>query len=315
MKCKRKAVDEFDLIQAYFVRKEKQSGVDTGIGDDGAVLQPESGRDLLVVVDTLVEGVHFPDNIDPFDIGYRAVVVNVSDIAAMGGRPRWMTLALTLPTAEAEWLRRFSEGLHAASDEYQLALVGGDTTHGKSLVVSVQITGDVVAGKAIKRSGAQVGDHIYVTGYVGDAAAGLELILAGTADPYLSARFLRPDARLQYGQALLDVASAAIDVSDGLLGDLGKLLAASGVGGELQLERLPMSEALCAVFSLDERRRFALSGGDDYELCFTSAASELPAGLGFPVTRIGTVTTDTQLNCLLDGELVPFKDSGYRHFQ
>lgn len=307
-------MDEFDLIQTYFVRAEKQSGVDTGIGDDGAILQPEPGRELVVVVDTLVEGIHFPNDIDPFDIGYRAVAVNVSDIAAMGGRPRWMTLALTMPVAEAQWLSRFAEGLHAAGDEYRLALVGGDTTFGKSLVVSVQVTGDVIAGRAIKRSGAQVGDHIYVSGYVGDAAAGLELILAGTPDNYLSARFLRPDARVEYGQGLSDFASAAIDVSDGLFGDLAKLLAASKVGGELYLERLPLSKALRAAFSLDEQRRFALSGGDDYELCFTSASNDVPEGRGFPVTRIGTVTADTQLTCLLDGELVPFKDSGYRHF-
>jgi thiamine-monophosphate kinase len=179
----------------------------------------------------------------------------------------------------------------------------------------VQITGDVPIGKALQRSGARVGDQIYVTGTVGDAAAGLELLAIGTPDRYLARRFLRPNARVAYGQALRDVASAAIDLSDGLFADLAKLLAASGVGGILELERLPFSADLCARFDVDACRQFALAGGDDYELCFTSSAEPLPAGNGFAVTRIGKVTPGKQLKCLLDGELVPFADSGYRHFQ
>ena len=186
---------------------------------------------------------------------------------------------------------------------------------GSSLVVSVQITGDVASGRAIKRSGAKVGDQIYVTGTVGDAAAGLELVTAGTPDPYLSARFLHPNARVDYGQSLIDVATAAIDLSDGLFADLSKLLAASGVGGNLQLDLLPLSKELRALFDTDAQRRFALSGGDDYELCFTTSSVNVPAGIGFAVTRIGTVTEGGQLACLLDGELVPFADDGYRHFR
>jgi thiamine-monophosphate kinase len=308
-------VDEFELIQTYFARAGEVAGVSIGIGDDGAVLQPAPGRELVTVIDTLVADVHFPDGTDAFDVAYRAVAVNLSDVAAMGGRPRWMTLALTLPSAEKEWLARFSEGLHAAATEFGVVLVGGDTTFGRSLVVSVQITGDVEAGKAIRRSGAKVGDTIYVTGTLGDAAAGLELLVAGTPDNYLSARFLRPNPRVDYGQSLLDIATAAIDLSDGLFGDLAKLLRASGVGGVLNLEHLPMSKELLALFDEDKRRRFALSGGDDYELCFTSASTDLPAGRGFPVTRIGTVTDGDALTCHLDGELVPFTDRGYRHFQ
>ena len=315
MKSKRKAVDEFELIQTYFVRKGEAAGVSTGIGDDGAVLQPEPGRELIAVIDTLVEGIHFPDGTDPFDIGFRAVAVNLSDIAAMGGRPRWMTLALTMPEADEQWVGRFAEGLHAAATEYQVALVGGDTTFGKSLVVSVQITGDVATGKAIKRSGANVGDHIFVTGTVGDAAAGLDLITTGMPDSFLSARFLRPNARVDYGQALLDVATAAIDVSDGLYADLAKLLEASGVGGTLETEELPFSPTLSALFDTGARLRFGLTGGDDYELCFTAASTEVPAGKGFRVTRIGTVTADEKLTCRLNGEIVPFANSGYRHFQ
>ena len=160
-------MDEFELIQRNFVRSGEVAGVSTGIGDDGAVLQPDAGKELIAVMDTLVEGIHFPDTTDPFDIGYRVVAVNLSDVAAMGGRPRWMTLALTLPLAEETWIARFAEGLHAAAEEFDVALVGGDTTTGKTLVVSVQIIADIDAGKAIKRSGAQAGDHIYVTGTVG----------------------------------------------------------------------------------------------------------------------------------------------------
>jgi thiamine-monophosphate kinase len=291
------------------------SGVTTGIGDDGAVLQPDSGRELISVIDTLVEGIHFPDGTDPFDIAYRAVAVNLSDIAAMGGRPRWMSLALSMPAVEESWIGRFAEGLHGAAAEHQVVLVGGDTTQGKSLVVSVQITGDIVSGTAIKRSGAQAGDQVYVTGTVGDAAAGLELLIAGDPQPFLSGRFLRPNARVAYGQALTGVATAAIDVSDGLFADLSKLLTASGVGAVLQLEKLPLSQELCTFFDPEAQRRFALSGGDDYELCFTAAAGSAPVLGEMRVTGIGSVTEDKSLVCHLDGQVVPYADSGYRHFQ
>ena len=314
-KYKHKAVDEFELIQKHFVRGGEVAGVSTGIGDDGAVLQPDPGKELIAVMDTLVAGIHFPDATDPFDIAYRVVAVNLSDVAAMGGRPRWMTLALTLPVAEETWVARFAEGLHAAADEFDLALVGGDTTTGKTLVVSVQIIADIDAGKAIKRSGAQPGDHIYVTGTVGDAAAGLALISSGQPHPYLSARFLRPNARIEFGQALVGAASAAIDVSDGLFADLSKMLTASSVGGVLDIDALPLSTELREAFDGEAQRRFALSGGDDYELCFTLGPdSPLPL-TDTRITRIGSVIAGDQLSCRLDGALVPYEDSGYLHFQ
>ncbi len=308
-------MDEFELIQKHFVRGGEVAGVSTGIGDDGAVLQPDPGKELIAVMDTLVEGIHFPDTTDPFDIGYRVVAVNLSDVAAMGGRPRWMTLALTLPLAEDTWIARFADGLHAAAEEFDVALVGGDTTTGKTLVVSVQIIADIDAGKAIKRSGAQPGDHIYVTGTVGDAAAGLELISSGEPQVYLSARFLRPNARVDFGRALVGAASAAIDVSDGLFADLGKMLAASNVGGILDIEALPLSLELRELFDVETQRRFALSGGDDYELCFTVAPDSALPVTDTRVTRIGTVVAGDQLTCRLNGELVPYEDSGYLHFQ
>lgn len=308
-------MDEFDLIQKYFVQQGEVPGVSTGIGDDGAVMQPEPGKEIIAVMDTLVEGVHFPDGTDPFDIAYRVVAVNLSDVAAMGGRPRWMTLALTLPKADEAWLARFATGLHAVAGDFDVALVGGDTTSGKTLVVTVQIIADVEDGLAVLRSGANPGDDIYVTGTVGDAAAGLELISVGEPHPHLSARFLRPNARVEYGQMLTGTASAAIDISDGLYADLSKLLSASGVGGVIDLETLPLSDDLRAEFDVETQRRLALSGGDDYEVCFTASPDiKLPVS-DTPVTRIGIVAAGNGLICRLDGTLVPYADSGYRHFE
>jgi thiamine-monophosphate kinase len=308
-------VDEFDLIQKYFVRQGEVPGVSTGIGDDGAVMQPEPGKEIIAVMDTLVEGVHFPDGTDPFDIAYRVVAVNLSDVAAMGGRPRWMTLALTLPKADEAWLARFATGLHAVAGDFDVALVGGDTTSGKTLVVTVQIIADIEDGLAVLRSGANAGDDIYVTGTVGDAAAGLELLSAGKPHPYLSARFLRPSARIHYGQMLTGMASAAIDISDGLYADLSKLLSASGVGGILDVESLPLSDEALGLFDEQTLRRLALTGGDDYELCFTAHPDNTLPDSKVRVTKIGTVTEGNELQCKVNGVLVPYADSGYRHFE
>lgn len=307
-------MDEFELIQKYFAGSSGP-GVVTGIGDDGAVLQPRSGRELVAVVDTLVADTHFPAGTDPYDIAFRAVAVNLSDVAAMAATPRWMTLALTLPEARAEWLERFAAGMRAAATPYKLVLVGGDTTSGETLVITVQIIADVPAGQAVTRAGARPGDQVYVSGHVGDAAGGLELIKAGSQEGHLAGRFLRPDARVVLGQALQGLATAAIDISDGLYADLGKLLAASGAGAVIELSDLPLSPALQQQFDADVCRRFALSGGDDYELCFTlPAASDVP-DCGTRVTRIGEVVAGTGIECRLQGSLVDYRDSGYLHFQ
>lgn len=307
-------MDEFELIRRYFDRASKDVGVSVGIGDDGAVLEPTPGREVVNVIDTMVEGVHFPRGMNPVDIGYRIVAINLSDIAAMGAVPRWMTLALSLPAAGEDWLEGFSEGLFTAATEFDVALVGGDTTSATELVVSVQVTGEIDEGKAIQRSGAVVGDTVYVTGTVGDAAAGLHGLLNGRPVKELVNRFARPSARVAWGQSLVGVASAAIDVSDGLFADLRKLTFASGVGAEVDIARLPISDALAENFTLERQRSFALGGGDDYELCFTSSARLPDPGI-MPVTAIGTITEATDLVCRLDGEIVPFDDSGYRHFQ
>jgi thiamine-monophosphate kinase len=224
-----------------------------------------------------------------------------------------MTLALTLPDVDEQWLESFAAGLFEAADEFDVVLVGGDTTAGPLAVVTVNISGDVRCGEALLRSGAQAGDTIYVTGTVGDAAAGLELLQRGESNDALVQRFLRPTARIEIGESLVGNASAAIDVSDGLAGDLRKLLAASGVGGELELDSLPISDALRSVGSAEQQFEWALCGGDDYELCFTAKENAIANIAG--ISRIGRVTQSGGLVCTLHGDVVEVNDSGYRHFQ
>jgi len=286
-------------------------GVVTGIGDDGAVFRPAPGRDQVQVIDTLVAGVHFPPSTGASDIGYRAVAVNLSDVAAMGAEPRCMTLAITLPPTDEEWLADFADGLFRAASEHDVALIGGDTTRGDQLVVTVHITADIEAGQALLRSGASVGDSIFVSGTVGDAAAGLALVERGQHDDFLVRRFLRPSARVALGRRLVGCATAAIDISDGLAGDLGKLLAASGVGGEIEVERLPLSAAMKTRFDEQERSGFAVTGGDDYELCFTARPAAVEAIDG--ITEIGRVTDGAGLICRNRGDIVEYDGGGYRH--
>ena len=305
-------MDEFELIRRYFTRDAYSPDVVVGVGDDGAVLKPEPGTHQVQVIDTMVEGVHFPSNMGAADIGYRVVAVNLSDIAAMGARPRWMTLALTLSDNDETWIDEFAAGLFDAASKYDVALVGGDTTSGDAVVATVHMTGVVEEGAALLRSGARVGDTVFVTGTIGDAAAGLALIECGKPDEFLQRRFLRPNARVAKGLELSGRASAAIDLSDGLVGDLRKLLDASGVGAEIDIESIPMSDALRDHFDAKEATHFALTGGDDYELCFTA---EPDAVIDIDdVTPIGIVTASTDLVCRLHGELVEVNDAGYRHF-
>ncbi len=305
-------MDEFELIRRYFDCQSNKPGVVVGIGDDGAVLAPDPLLQQVQVIDTLVEGVHFPPATNPADIAYRAVAVNLSDIAAMGARPRWMTLALTLSTAAERWVESFAAGLFEAASQHDVAVVGGDTTSGPVVTVTVAVTGEVESGAALLRSGAKVGDAIFVTGTVGDAAAGLALLQAGEPDAILAQRFLRPTPRIGMGRALVGRASAAIDLSDGLVGDLNKVLVASGVGGVIEIGQLPISDALRERFNTDDQQRFALSGGDDYELCFTADAKDVADIVG--ITRIGTVTETAGLVCRLQNDIVEVDDSGYRHF-
>jgi thiamine-monophosphate kinase len=306
-------MDEFDLIRRYFNRSGDMPGVAVGVGDDGAVLIPNSAKQQIQVIDTLVEDVHFPPDTQPADIAYRAVAVNLSDIAAMGAYPRWMTLALTLSDASEQWLASFSNGLFEAADQYQVALIGGDTTSGPIVTVTVTITGEVETGAALLRSGATKGDGIFVTGTLGDAAAGLDLLRRGEPDEFLVQRFLRPTPRITTGRALVGKAHSAIDISDGLAGDLKKLLTASGVGGEIDIDKLPLSGSLLERCTPDEQQQLALCGGDDYELCFTArreAVQDIPG-----ITEIGSVHESAGLICRRNGDIVEVDDSGYRHFQ
>lgn len=319
-------MDEFELIRRYFVRPGLARGVLVGIGDDGAVLSPTPGKALVSVVDTLVESVHWPPGLAASDVGFRAVAVNVSDVAAMGGRPRWMTLALTLPAADDRWLAPFADGLFEAAERYGVALVGGDLTHGGQTVVSVQITGEVDPEHRLERSGARPGHGIYVTGTPGDAAAGLQLLREDSIDAadrdrqFLVGRFARPEVHVDFAASIARLAGGAIDVSDGLYADAGKMLAASGAGGRIEVTAVPRSAALANLFDEEQATRLALTGGDDYELCFTAdpaqhrAVTEVAETHRAPVARIGEVTEGSGLVVTRRGDAFEFADPGYRHF-
>ena len=302
---------EFSIISRYFSSLGRGEAVDLGVGDDCAILRMPPGQRLATSMDTLVAGVHFPEDAFPEDIGYRAVAVAASDLAAMGASPLAMTVALTLPEAEDFWLTTFSEGLAAAVSEYRLPLIGGDTTKGP-LAITVQVFGLLPADAALLRSGALPGDSVYVSGTLGDAAGALAFIQdqwqpAPEHAEYLFARFYRPTARLALGGELLGRATAAIDISDGLLADAGHIAAASGVKIDIQSELLPLSAALASYSDQKQALTWALCGGDDYELCFTQPA-DLPAPSG--CTRIGEVTAGEGVVCDVDVDIA----SGYRHF-
>jgi thiamine-monophosphate kinase len=319
-------VDEFELIRRFFLPQERGKGVTLGIGDDGAVVVPVHGRSLVAVVDTLIEGVHYPLGFPASDVGFRALAVNLSDIAAMGGMPRWMTLALTLVDADESWLTGFAAGLFEAAAEYDVTLIGGDTTRGAQTVISVQLLGDVAPDAILTRAGAKPGDGIYITGTVGDAAGGLALLKASSGGDldsdgeYLVRRFSRPAARVACGASIAGRATAAIDLSDGLGTDCLKLLRASDMAGTIDLGLLPVSVQLHRKFGHDRALQFALDGGDDYELCFTAGPADdswlqdLAASEGLSIARIGEVRQGAGLNCIRDGKTEPYVDRGYSHF-
>jgi len=296
-------MNEFALIDRYFRRAGRDPAVRVGIGDDGAVVAPAAGCDLVFSVDMLVEGRHFLADVDPVTLGHKTLAVNLSDLAAMGARPRWALLAGALPDVEPDWLDAFARGLFALADQFGVELIGGDTTRGPRNFC-LTIIGDVPAGTALTRSGAAAGDDIYVSGTLGDAALALSVLQGGArlaAADFAAARtrLEMPEPRVALGQRLRGVASAAIDVSDGLTGDLAHVLECSGVGATIDLTRIPRSPQVDALIASDRRDAglaCLLAGGDDYELCFTAAASrrEALAGiareLDLPLARIGSVT-------------------------
>ncbi len=293
-------LSEFDLIARYFTRPPRAGGpVRLGVGDDCALLAPPAGESLALSTDMLVEGRHFFAGADPFSLGHKALAVNLSDLAAMGARPLGFTLAFALPAADAGWLAPFSQGLLALADVHGIELVGGDTTRGP-LNLCITVFGSVPDGQALRRDGAAASDDVWVSGTLGDARLALEALQGRRAlEPARLAaaqvRLDRPEPRVALGHALRGVATAAIDVSDGLLGDLGHILSRSGVGAVIDADALPCGAAL-AHEAPDLRREFALNGGDDYELCFVAPAARRQAVLdaahraGVAVTRIGQLT-------------------------
>ena len=316
-------IGEFEIIARYFAREATDPDVVLGVGDDAAVLAIDGLA--AVTVDTLVAGVHFPDGMAANPLGYRLMAVNLSDLAAMGAQPRWCTLALTIPKADELWLDGFSRGLFELAERFGVALVGGDLTRGP-LTATLQLIGRVERDRLLTRAGGNVGDDVYVTGTLGDSSAGIALITErseapqGSAAAALKQRFYRPVPRVGAGLALGGLATAAIDISDGLLADLGHICKASGCGAVVDVEHVPLSAELLSLFPPQEALAHALGGGDDYELCFTappSRADEIEAALeasGTLVRRVGQLVAGQKVICRRDGEPYTPAISGYRHF-
>ncbi|MEO8742302.1 MAG: thiamine-phosphate kinase [Lysobacteraceae bacterium] len=312
---------EFDLIARIRARAGTRDDVVLGIGDDAAILRVPAGHDLVVSTDTLNSGIHFPPETAPFDIGWKSLAVNLSDLAAMGAQPAWCTLNLTMPDANVEWLDAFLDGFSALATQNAVALVGGDTTRGP-LSITVTVHGFVPHGMALQRSGAQVDDEVWVSGTLGDAAAALQQWRMGQLiDSELRKRLDRPSPRVALGLALRGIVNACIDVSDGLLADLSHVLTASQVGAEVDCAAVPTSSALRAAFDETTRMALQLGGGDDYELCFSVPAKRatdvLAAGAktGIAITRIGRIEAQSGLRIReVDGVVRDASMRGYRHF-
>jgi thiamine-monophosphate kinase len=320
-------ISEFALIERFFRHVGvRRADVRLGIGDDAALLAPPAGCDLVATVDTLVEGVHFPSGSPAASVGHRALAVNLSDLAAMGAKPAWALLSLTLPQPVESWLEEFSAGFSALARTHQVALVGGNTTSGP-LCISVQVLGHVPNGRALLRSGGKPGDTLFVSGTPGDSAAGLRLELGRLNDTsegaaYLRERFRYPTPRVALGERLRNFASACIDVSDGLLADAGKLAQASGCGVRILHADLPVSEALTGLVGDDAARRLALTGGEDYELCFTVAPSDVPRLMAelppdqWGYRAIGTLQEVPGVSVIaVDATVMDFSHSGWDHFR
>ncbi|MFC5570504.1 thiamine-phosphate kinase [Lysobacter yangpyeongensis] len=312
---------EFDLIELIRVRAAVRDDVALGIGDDAAIVQVPADRQLVVAMDTLNRGVHFPDNTAPADIGWKALAVNLSDLAAMGAEPAWCTLSLSLPSGDMPWVDAFLDGFLELGAQHRVALIGGDTTRGP-LSVSVTVHGFVEPGRGLRRSGARVGDDIWITGTLGDAAGALAQWRSGAAvDATLRRRLDRPTPRLAIAARIAGLAHACIDVSDGLLADLQHVCTASDVGARIELDALPASPDLVAAFEEPRRHALQATGGDDYELCFTAPESardsigQLAHATTTPVTRIGRVVAGERVRALhADGsEWLP-ANAGYVHF-
>ena len=319
-------MNEFELIAHYFARQPvARADVALGIGDDAAILDVPPGQQLVVSSDMLVAGVHFPENTDAVSIGHKALAVNLSDLAAMGATPAWFTLNLSLPQADPVWLESFSKGMFDLARTHNVALVGGDTTRGP-LTVGIQIMGLVPHGQALRRAGARPGDRIYVTGLLGEAALGLRVTQGQLKlpDEYLAnvlTQLNRPMPRVPAGLKLRGLASACIDISDGIAADLGHILAASDVGARIYLKRLPVSPAYDSAFE-QVGWQAALAGGDDYELCFTIPPAQETAfrngstRMGVSCSYIGDIEAEAGLRIMDEqGGLYQPGPTGFDHFR
>ncbi|MEQ1813365.1 MAG: thiamine-phosphate kinase [Candidatus Nitrotoga sp.] len=314
---------ELDLIQRYFTRSTPDAVL--GVGDDAALVRVNEHRELAISTDMLVSGTHFFADVDPFLLGHKALAVNLSDMAAMGAQPRWVILALSLPEANEVWLEKFSAGFFSLADEHHVSLIGGDTTRGL-LNICVTIMGEIPHGKALRRSNAKAGDDIWVSGKLGDAALALahlqERVQLTTAEFSACAPSLhQPAPRVALGIALRDIAHSTIDISDGLLADLGHILKASCVGAEIFFSALPISSAMQLMHDEKLIQQFVLAGGDDYELCFTAPKTQrakieqLSFNMNLPLTLIGHITSAS--GCIVhaqNGQPIYLNKSGYDHF-
>lgn len=316
------AIGEFELIRRFFTKQAvKQASTVLGVGDDCALLRVEERQDLAVTADTLVEGVHFLPDVDPESLGHKVLAVNLSDLAAMGAEPRWVTLALTLPHSERAWLQSFARGFFALAERHGVELVGGDTTRGP-LTITVQALGLAPREHALRRSGARPGDLVYLTGELGTAGLGLKIRQGSTDidDPTAVVRLEKPEPRIDAGIRLRGLAGSCIDVSDGLAADLGHILEASGVGATIEWDRLPLTDGISRYIVETGDWRMPLSAGDDYELCFTvppanrdALEQRLTAG-DCPFALIGRIESQAGLRLLRDGRSIELSQDGYQHF-
>jgi thiamine-monophosphate kinase len=320
-------LSEFEIIRRYFTSRARSAVL--GVGDDAAIVRARRGSDLVVTTDLLVAGRHFRRDANPRAIGHKALAVNLSDIAAMGGRPRWATLALALPRADARWLAGFSRGFMRLARRHGVDLIGGDTTRGP-LAICVQLIGEVPAGRALRRDGARAGDDVWVSGQIGGAglvlaAAAGKLALSARERARLEPRLHLPAARIGLGIALRGIARSAIDISDGLVADLGHVCERSGVGAVIDLARIPCSATMRRHLSRAPARAALLAGGDDYELCFTARRRErdriaqVARRQRLPLTRIGRIVRlrrgAARVTVLdRDGRALTLKQKGFDHF-
>ncbi len=317
-------MSEFDLINQYFKNTAiKRDDVLLGIGDDCAILSPPPGKALAVSTDTLISGVHFPESTSAEDIGFKSLAVNLSDLAAMGAEPAWVSLAIALPQENNNWLQGFMRGFNELAEKFNVALIGGDTTKGP-LSITLNITGFIEPNTALNRSNAKVGDSIFVSGNIGEAFVGLQSILNNTPSTtfleHCKKRLNRPQPQLEAGRILKDFSVAAIDLSDGLLADLGHICKASGVGASIQLEQLPISTELLDYYNNNPDWQSILAAGDDYELCFTCSEDQLSdmkkrmQQSNIDISCIGKITRSLDIQCVLNKQILNINKSGYQHF-